>query len=141
MKGKGKGPGQQQSPAWGSPNPGKGKGKGPKGSWNPGKGAWGKGAYGLSTEWGEDNSGYEYGNEDYALFSMLENCAHEPTDTWRFPHPGKTCKLTLVSIYGAQGMACEKRILKPCGQRQIRRSGRESGSLRPGSPIGHDDDP
>ena len=41
---KGKGKGAMGDSGWGFPNPGKGKAKGTKGFWNPGKGAWGKGA-------------------------------------------------------------------------------------------------
>ena len=80
MKGKGKGQGQQQGPGWASPNPGKGKGKGPKGSWNPSKGAWGKGrkgAYGLDDDWSKGYSGYNFGYEDTALFSLAQESASE----------------------------------------------------------------
>ena len=80
MQDKGKGQDQPQGPGWGFPNPGKGKGKGPKGSWNPGKGAWAKGAkgtYGLGDDWSEGYSGYKFGYEDTALFSLAREAADE----------------------------------------------------------------
>ena len=89
MKGKGKGQGFPQTPGWGNPNPLKGKGKGNKGSWNPGKGAWGKGgkgAYSLEDDWSEGYSGYAYGYEDITLLSLATSTE------WRSPDPRKTFK-------------------------------------------------
>ena len=81
MKGKGKGKSFPQLPGWETLSPYKGKGKGNKGSWNPGKGAWGKGgkgAYGLEDDWSEGYSGYAYGFEEITLLPLAE---------WRTPIP------------------------------------------------------
>ena len=98
MKGMGKGQGQQQGPGWGSPNPCKGKGKGPKGSWNPGKGAWGKGgkgAYGLEDDWSEGYCGYNFSYEDTALLSLAREAASE----WQFPWKPPLLLLVLSICY------------------------------------------
>ncbi len=90
------------------PSPYKGKGKGNKGSWNPGKGAWGKGgkgAYGLEDDWSEGYSGYAYGFEDVTLLSLAE---------WQTPNPKKTFKHqpTRASLQSVSNRECKGGMLQ-----------------------------
>ena len=89
MKGKGKG--ATGDSGWGFPNPGKGKAKGTKCSWNPGKGAWGKGAegaYSVEDDWSAGYSGYNF--EDIPLF--LNSLAQEAGDEWQVVKSKKSSK-------------------------------------------------
>ena len=107
MKGKGKGKSFPPLPGWEMPSPYKGKGKGNKGSWNPGKGAWGKGgkgAYGLEDDWSEGYSGYAYGHEDMPLFSLAgwqtpdtrKPSTNQPPASWHAASPQLTSRRTHI---------------------------------------------
>ncbi len=101
-----KGQGSPQAPGWGNPRPSKGKGKGNKGSWNLGKGAWGKGgkgAYGLEDDWSEGYSGYAYGfYGDIEALSLSQAAIKE----WQTPSPRTTLKPTRTSIRSVESREC-----------------------------------
>ena len=63
-----------------------GRAKETMGSWNPGKGAWGKGgkgAYGLEHDWSVGCSGYAYGFEDVTLFPLAELQTPNPRKSFK----------------------------------------------------------
>jgi hypothetical protein len=108
-----------------------GKGRGIKGSWTPGKGAWGKGGkgiYGFEDDWSEGYGGYAFGPYgDIEALSLSQE--------WQTPSPKNTFKPVMAATRASGPGVCQSR---KCGCSVPIRNALSTGRFDVLSEVGYD---